>query len=177
MTKSCLGKRALCFQSIWTNTRAGNMMHLFRTRSQHSTQVFLPWATPLSSWRRSFEAEVCATFSLSAPAFSPSFPAVPALSPLSFHVYWKFNQVSVTHFPRRAHHSPLDPLSPHHGLEGVCLCIVDHEATGQRLLGRDLQEVGEVALLVQLHVVRAGDELGHRPQVRAAILSKFSDSL
>ena len=54
---------------------------------------------------------------------------------------------------------------------------MDDKAAGQRLLGRDLQEVGEVALLVQLHVVRAGDELGHRPQVGAAILTELSNSL
>ena len=54
---------------------------------------------------------------------------------------------------------------------------MDDKAAGQRLLGRDLKEVGEVALLVQLHVVRAGDELGHRLQVGAAILTELSNSL
>ena len=73
--------------------------------------------------------------------------------------------------------TPFDSFPPHHSLEGAGLCIVDDKAAGQRLLGRDLKEVGEVALLVQLHVVRAGDELGHRLQVGAAILTELSNSL
>ena len=87
--------------------------------------------------------------------------------------------MNLTHFAERSktNNTPFDPLPAHHSLEGACLRVVDHEASGQGLLSRDLEEVGEVTLLVQLHVVRAGDELGHRPQVGAAILAKLPDSL
>ena len=87
--------------------------------------------------------------------------------------------MNLTQFAERSktNITPFDPLPAHHGLEGAGLRVMDHEAPGQGLLGRDLEEVGEVTLLVKLHVVRAGDELGHRPQVGAAILAKLPDSL
>lgn len=87
--------------------------------------------------------------------------------------------MNLTHFAERSktNITPFDPLPAHHSLEGAGLRVVDHETPGQGLLSSDLEEVGEVTLLVQLHVVRAGDELGHRPQIGAAILAKLPDSL
>ena len=62
--------------------------------------------------------------------------------------------MNLTQFAKRreTNNIPFDSLLPHHSLEGAGLCIVDDEAAGKGLLGRDLEEVGEVALLVQLHV-------------------------